>query len=77
MIRELLSAETGLAFAAMQALRIDLADEQSFVQQVEEVQRPEGYRLVAAFEDGETSACAVAGFRSGHILAGRPLTGST
>jgi GNAT superfamily N-acetyltransferase len=68
-IRELLSPETGLAFAAMQALRADLADEQSFVQRVEEIQRPEGYRLVAAFEEGETSASAVAGFRTGHSLA--------
>ena len=69
-MRELLSPETGLAFAAMQALRTDLADEQSFVRQVEEVQRPEGYRLVAAFEDGETRGCAVAGFRTAHGLAG-------
>lgn len=45
MIRELLPPETGLAFAAMQALRSDLSDEAAFVQQVDEVQRPEGYRL--------------------------------
>lgn len=69
MIRELLPPETGLAFNAMQALRTDLADEQAFVQQVDEIQRAEGYRLVAAFEDGETSAAAVAGFRVGHGLA--------
>jgi GNAT superfamily N-acetyltransferase len=68
-IRELLPPETGLAFAAMQALRNDLSDERSFVQLVDEVQRPEGYRLVAAFEEGETSACAVAGFRAAHGLA--------
>jgi GNAT superfamily N-acetyltransferase len=68
-IRELLSAETGLAFAAMRALRTDLTDEPSFVRQVEEVQRPEGYRLVGAFEDGEASARAVAGFRTAHGLA--------
>jgi GNAT superfamily N-acetyltransferase len=68
-VRELLSPQTGLAFSAMRALRTDLADEQSFIRQVEEIQRPEGYRLVAAFEQGETSACAVAGFRSGHSLA--------
>jgi GNAT superfamily N-acetyltransferase len=68
-IRELLSPETGRAFAAMQALRTDLADEQAFVRQVEEIQRAEGYRLVAAFEEGEDSACAVAGFRTGHSLA--------
>ena len=69
MIRELLSAETGLAFAAMQALRGDIADERAFVRRVEEIQRPEGYRLVGAFEEGEASACAVAGFRTCHSLA--------
>ncbi len=69
MIRELLSAETGLAFAAMRALRGDTADERAFVRRVEELQRPEGYRLVGAFEEGEASACAVAGFRTAHGLA--------
>ncbi|HEX6689018.1 MAG TPA: GNAT family N-acetyltransferase [Solirubrobacterales bacterium] len=69
MIRELLPPETGLAFAAMQALRSDLGDEPSFVRRVDEVQRAEGYRLVAAFEEGEPSACAVAGFRTAHSLA--------
>jgi GNAT superfamily N-acetyltransferase len=68
-IRELLPPETALAFVAMQALRTDLADEQAFVQQVDEVQRAEGYRLIAAFEGGETSAAAVAGFRVSHSLA--------
>jgi hypothetical protein len=53
----------------MQALRGDIADERAFVQRVEEVQRPEGYRLVGAFEEGEASACAVAGFRTCHSLA--------
>lgn len=69
MIRELLPPETGLAFDAMRALRTDLADERSFVDRVDGAQRPEGYRLVAAFEDGEPNAAAVAGFRSGHNLA--------
>jgi GNAT superfamily N-acetyltransferase len=68
-IRELLPAETGLAFAAMRALRGDIADEGAFVQRVEELQRPEGYRMVGAFEEGEASACAVAGFRTAHGLA--------
>jgi len=68
-IRELLPSETGLAFEAMQALRTGLGDEQSFVQQVDEIQRLEGYRLVAAFEEEETSAAAVAGFRAAHSLA--------
>lgn len=68
-IRELLPPETGLAFEAMKALRTDLNDEQSFVQRVDEIQRPEGYRLVALFEEGETSAAAVAGFRCSNALA--------
>lgn len=69
MIRELLPPDTGLAFEAMKALRTDLIDEGTFVCQVDEVQRAEGYRLAAAFEDGEESAAGVAGFRTGHNLA--------
>lgn len=68
-IRELLPPETGLAFEAMRALRTDLSDEQSFVRQVDDVQRPEGYRLVAAFEPGAIEPSAVAGFRAAHGLA--------
>ncbi|MGC1851978.1 MAG: GNAT family N-acetyltransferase [Solirubrobacterales bacterium] len=69
MVRELHPPETGLAFTAMRALRTDLTDEQTFVRRVDGIQRPEGYRLVAAFEDGETSARAVAGFRTCQGLA--------
>jgi GNAT superfamily N-acetyltransferase len=68
-VREIPPAETGLAFLAMQALRTDLEDEQSFVQRVDEIQRPEGYRLLGAFEEGAPEAAAVAGFRTGHNLA--------
>jgi GNAT superfamily N-acetyltransferase len=69
MVRELLPPDTRLAFAAMRALRTDLADEESFARSVDETLRPEGYRLVAAFEEGAVEAVAVAGFRSGHSLA--------
>ena len=69
MIRELSPPETGLAFAAMRALRTDLADEESFVREVDETLRGEGYRLVASFEDEDASARAVAGFRICHSLA--------
>lgn len=71
MIRELLPPETALAFEAMRVLRTDLADPESFVHRVDELQRPQGYRLVAAFEEGEPNAVAVAvaGFRIGHALA--------
>jgi GNAT superfamily N-acetyltransferase len=68
-IRELLPAETALAFEAMRELRTNLSDEQSFVRQVDEVQRPEGYRLVAAFAAGSSEPSAVAGFRTCHSLS--------
>lgn len=69
MVRELQPPETGLAFEAMRALRTDLPDEESFVRIVDEGQRQDGYRLAAAFEQGEERAVAVAGFRSGHSIA--------
>ena len=68
-IREILPPETASAFDAMRVLRPGLADRESFVRQVDELQRPEGYRLVGAFEEGESSASAVAGFRIAHGLA--------
>lgn len=68
-IRELLPPETGLAFEAMRELRTDLGDERSFVRQVDEVQRAEGYRLIAAFEAGGSEPSAVAGFRTCHSLS--------
>lgn len=69
MIREVVPPDTGSVFRAMQALRTDLADEESFVRRVDDAQRPEGYRLVGAFEEGEPEAAAVAGFRTGRSLA--------
>lgn len=68
-IRELLPPETGLAFAAMRELRTHWDDEQSFVHQVDEVQRAEGYRLVGAFKPGASEPSAVAGFRICHSLS--------
>ncbi len=68
-IRELLPGETGLAFEAMRALRTDLSEEQAFVRRVDEAQRPEGYRLLAAFKGEDATAVAVAGFRVCNSLA--------
>jgi GNAT superfamily N-acetyltransferase len=45
----------------MRALRTHHSDEAEFVRRVDEDQRPQGYRIVAAFEEGR--AVAVAGFR--------------
>jgi GNAT superfamily N-acetyltransferase len=73
-LREILPPDTALAFAAMRALRPELPDEAAFVQRVDEVQRPEGYRLVGAFEDSSHEAVAVAGFRVAHSISwGRHL----
>jgi GNAT superfamily N-acetyltransferase len=68
-LREVVPPDTGLAFGAMHALRPHLPDREAFVARVDRVQRPEGYRLVAAFEDGIEDAVAVAGFRLVHNLA--------
>jgi GNAT superfamily N-acetyltransferase len=68
-VREIEPGDTGLAFLAMKALRTHLADEDDFVRQVDEVQRPEGYRLIGAFDAEEQAAAAVAGFRVGNNLA--------
>jgi GNAT superfamily N-acetyltransferase len=46
----------------MRALRTHYTDEQEFVRRVDEVQRPQGYRLLGVFED-DGRCTAVAGFR--------------
>ena len=68
-IREIQPGDTGLAFLAMNALRTHVADEAEFVRLVDEVQRPQGYRVVGAFDREEPAAAAVAGFREGNNLA--------
>jgi len=72
-IRELGAGETAAAFAAMQALRPHPAGEAAFARRVDDLQRPQGYRLVVVVEaDGAVSA--VAGFRVLEMLAyGRVL----
>ena len=69
MILELLPPNTGLAFDAMRALRPVLLDRDAFVRQVDQRQRPAGYRLLASVPDQGDSAVAVAGFRLGENLA--------
>jgi GNAT superfamily N-acetyltransferase len=67
-VREIGEGETHLAFVAMRELRTQLTDPGAFARRVDAVQRPEGYRLAGAFEDGP-DAVAVAGFRVAHSLA--------
>jgi GNAT superfamily N-acetyltransferase len=66
--RELAPEETHLAFDAMRELRPHLTSVDDFVARVNESQRPEGYRLVASFNSGDT-VVAVGGFRRLHTLA--------
>jgi GNAT superfamily N-acetyltransferase len=68
LIRELPVGETHLAYKAMLELRPAVGDEAAFVKRVDGEQRPEGYRLVASFVEGENQAVAVAGFRVVHYL---------
>jgi GNAT superfamily N-acetyltransferase len=68
-IRELSPEETRLAFDAMWPLRAHLKDLEEFVKRVNDLQRPEGYRLVAALPSGGGPAAAVAGFRAVNNLA--------
>ena len=67
-IRELVPPDTGLAFVAMRPLRPQYGDPAAFMARVDDVQRPEGYRLVGAFVDGADDAVAVAGFRIVHLM---------
>ncbi|MDQ6878197.1 MAG: GNAT family N-acetyltransferase [Candidatus Dormibacteraeota bacterium] len=69
MIRDLHAGETHLAYKAMLELRPAMGDEAAFVDRVDNVQRPEGYRLVASFIDGDVQAAAVAGFRVVHYIS--------
>ena len=74
MISELVPPNTGQAFDAMRALRPALVDRDDFVRQVDQRQRPAGYRLIASLPDQGDSAMAVAGFRLVENLAwGRHL----
>ncbi|WP_211341570.1 GNAT family N-acetyltransferase [Myceligenerans xiligouense] len=72
MLQEILPPDTHLAFRAMRALRGHLTDAEAFATRVDEVLRPEGYRLLGAFDDGrgtEAGAVAVLGFRFATNLA--------
>ncbi len=68
-IQELGVQQTYLAYPALLELRPYLESLDAYVQQVNQDQRAEGYRLVGAFEDHIEDAVAVAGFRTLHTLA--------
>lgn len=62
-LREIEAANTAAAFAVLSTLRPMLTDVNRFVEQVNNLQRPQGYRLLGIFEEGKTNAVAVCGFR--------------
>jgi GNAT superfamily N-acetyltransferase len=68
-IRELGPGETHLAARTLLQLRPGLGSPEALVRQVDERQRPAGYRVVGAFEGGAEEAAAVAGFRINEFLA--------
>jgi GNAT superfamily N-acetyltransferase len=73
-VREIGAGETHLAARTLLELRPGLGSAEALVRQVDERQRPAGYRLVGVFEDGAAEAAAVAGFRINEYLAwGRHL----
>ncbi|MDQ3610815.1 MAG: GNAT family N-acetyltransferase [Actinomycetota bacterium] len=52
----------------MRELRPAQTSVEAFVRALDEIQRPQGYRLVASFDD-DRRLVSVLGFRSGHSLA--------
>jgi hypothetical protein len=76
-IVELLRPHTGRAFEALRELRPALLSRDGFVQQVDDRQRPAGYRLIASVVEDATAPLAVAGFRVGDNLAWATTSTST
>ena len=73
-VREILPKETASVFAALSVLRPTLNDINQFVEQVNNVQRAQGYRLLGLFEAGKTNAVAVCGFREKtDLVSGRHI----
>ncbi len=68
-VRELSIGDTHLAHQAMRALRSGYEEEQEFVECVDGVLRPTGYRLLGVFGLDRAQALAAAGFRTGDSLA--------
>lgn len=68
-LREIPPEETASAFAALSVLRSSLTDISRFVKQINEQQRPAGYRLLGIFEENKQNAVAVCGFHDAYNLA--------
>jgi GNAT superfamily N-acetyltransferase len=69
LIQEIHAPSSHLAYKAMLELRPNIGPEPAFADQVDNVLRPEGYRLVGFFVKDDLYAAAAAGFRVAHMLA--------
>ena len=67
-VREVASGQTASIHEAMVALRPHHDDVDAFVARVDGDLRPQGYRLLGAFEDGAEQALGVLGFRPQSLL---------
>lgn len=67
-VRELFAGETMAAADALLCLRETAGQAERLVARIDELQRPEGYRLVASFDEAGR-AVAAGGFRVGNNLA--------
>ncbi|HEV2813356.1 MAG TPA: GNAT family N-acetyltransferase [Solirubrobacteraceae bacterium] len=73
-VRELLPGETHRGARALLELRPHLGDGAALAARIDDVQRPQGYRLIGSFDAGAEEASAAAGFRVVEMLAwGRAL----
>ena len=63
MIQELQAGATNLVYQAMLELRPNIGPESVFVEHVDIIQRPQGYRVVGFFVEADVQAAAAAGFR--------------
>ena len=71
-VREVAATDTARTYAAFCVLREGrpmMATAETFTDWVNHRQRPEGYRVAAAFLPGEPDAVAAAGFRVQHQLS--------
>lgn len=65
-IRPIDSTQVSTAFAALSVLRPTITDVGRFIEQMHDLQKNQGYRLLGVFEEGKTNAVAVCGFRMAH-----------
>lgn len=73
-VREIASNEVAVAFAALSTLITTQTDLNRFVEQISQMQKSEGYRMIGIFEENKNNAVAVCGFRiRTHLAHGKHI----